>query len=353
MDSVIRRNLLLILPWMVILLFGIVLHPQEFARASNDSNDSSPKFVTIVLGNTGGPREDSLSSYLLAPKGENAFVALDAGTLLVGISNAIKMGSFGDISVPSDSPFNLEGWVHRHHIKSYLLSHSHLDHIAGLVLNAPYDSPKNILGISTTLDFLRDHIFNWKIWPNFSDEGNSRQLKTYHFVRLQPGQSHSIAGTSMTVEPFLLSHGNVNPSTAFLIQSKGYYTLYFGDTGPDEIEKSDRMEKVWSRVAGLVKSHKLRGVFLEISYPNDQPDENLFGHLTPSWMFREVGQLANKVDPLNSQSALRGLTILITHIKHPINRARRPFEEIPKEVKAQNSLGLQVIFPLQGQRIEF
>jgi len=352
-NSVLRPNPLGIFLEMLILFFCIVPLPQLLAQSHTGTKSFSPKFVTVVLGNTGGPREDSLSSYLLAPKGEDAFVALDAGTLLVGISKAKEMGSFAHISLPHESPFTLEGWILRNHIKAYLLSHSHLDHIAGLVLNAPNDSPKNILGTSTTLDVLRDHIFNWKIWPNFSDEGSGLHLKKYQLIRLKYGQQHPIAGTSMTVEPFPLSHGKVNPSTAFLIQSKGFYTLYFGDTGPDVIEKSDKMEKIWSQIAGLVKSHKLSGIFLEVSYPNDRPDELLFGHLTPSWMFQEVRKLAKMVDPKNSQLALRGLTIFITHIKPSIKRSRISSEIISKELKEQNTMGLNLVFPLQGQRIEF
>ncbi len=157
----------------------------------------------------------------------------------------------------------------------------------------------------------------------------------------------------MTVEPFSLSHGNGSPSTAFLIQSKGFYTLYFGDTGPDLVEHSDKMEKVWSRIAGLVKSQKLRGIFLEVSYPNARPDKLLFGHLTPSWMFQEVRQLAKMVDPNNSKSALRGLTIFITHIKPSIKRGRISSTIISKELKELNAFGLNLIFPIQGQRIEY
>ena len=93
----------------LIFFFSIVTPLQLFAQVHKDTHSFPPKFVTIVLGNTGGPREDSLSSYLLAPKGEDAFVALDAGTLLVGISKAKQMGSFGHISLPHESPLTLEG----------------------------------------------------------------------------------------------------------------------------------------------------------------------------------------------------------------------------------------------------
>ena len=83
-------------------------------------------------------------------------------------------------------------------------------------------------------------------------------------------------------------------STAFLIESGGYYVLYFGDTGPDAVEESDGMNSVWQRVAPLVREGKLHGIFLEVSFPNDRPDHLLFGHLTPSWMMEELRALAQQ-----------------------------------------------------------
>ena len=115
------------------------------------SGAASAQFVTIVLGAAGGLHEANLTSYLLAPIGERRFVALDAGTVLSGLQVAMKMGSFADIQAHPASALTLEGLILREHIKAYALSHAHLDHISGLILNAPDDSPKPILGLDATL----------------------------------------------------------------------------------------------------------------------------------------------------------------------------------------------------------
>jgi 3',5'-cyclic-nucleotide phosphodiesterase len=94
-------------------------------------DSASPQFVSIVLGTAGGLYEANLTAYLLAPIGERRFIALDAGTVLSGLQIAIKMGSFADIQVPPASALTLEGWILREHIKAYVLSHAHLDHISG------------------------------------------------------------------------------------------------------------------------------------------------------------------------------------------------------------------------------
>jgi cAMP phosphodiesterase len=179
---------------------------------------NDPQFVTIVLGATGGPREENLSAYLLAPVGSSDFIALDAGTLLTGIRQAEVKGSFGDGAVPQDSPLAPEGWILQHRIVAYLISHAHLDHVAGLILNSQDDTAKKIIGLGCTIDALRDHLFNGRIWPNFGTEGAGHQLRQYQYQRVVPGQEYRVCGTSLSVEPFVLSHAAHCPSTAFLIQ---------------------------------------------------------------------------------------------------------------------------------------
>ena len=309
-------------------------------------------FVSIPLGVTGGLREDNISSYLLAPKDSTDFIALDAGTLFAGLRQARIQESFEEIELPPDSELTLEGVMMQQYIKAYLISHAHIDHVAGLVLNAPDDGKKDIMGIPFTIDNIRDHLFNWKIWPNFGDEGEGFQLKKYHYVRLTPGETVPISGTSMKVTPFLLSHSNYT-STAFLIESDGAYMLYFGDTGPDEVEKCDYMQQVWTHIAPLVREQQLKGIFLEVSYPDDRADNLLFGHLTPKWMLKELSVLAGLVDPQHPETALNGLKVIVTHIKPTFLREMPVEDKIRKQLEELNTLGVTFIIPEQGERLEF
>jgi len=317
-----------------------------------DPGSASAQFVTIVLGAAGGVHEANLTAYLLAPIGERRFIALDAGTVLSGLQVAIKMGSFADIQVPPTSPLTLEGWILHEHIKAYVLSHAHLDHISGLILNAPDDSPKPILGLDATIDTLRDHVFNWQVWPNFGNEGRAPQLRQYAYRRLQPAQAYAIPDTSMTIQAFPLSHAGAL-STAFLIQSAGFYVLYCGDTGPDAVEQRDNLHTLWTVIAPLVQAKKLRAIFLEVSYPDERPDHLLFGHLTPRWLMAELGHLAQIVQPQHPHAALHGLTIVVTHIKPALTQGLSPQERITQQLQAHNALGVRFIVASQGSRIEF
>jgi 3',5'-cyclic-nucleotide phosphodiesterase len=319
---------------------------------SEDTN--RPKFKAIVLGSAGGLSEDNLTSFLLSPINENNFIALDAGTLNSGIKKAAERGSFSAIEVPEDSALSIEGWILQNHIKAYLITHAHLDHISGLIINSPADSNKKIFGILQTIENLRDHIFNWKIWPNFGSAGQGLNLKKYDYVQLESLKETQIEQTSMSVIPFVLSHGNDHyPSTAFLINSNGYYVLYFGDTGPDIVEKADNMKNVWAYIAPLIKEKKLRAIFLESSFPSSRLDNMLYGHLTPKWMIHELSSLTSIVNKENPKSSLKDLPVVVTHIKPSIKKDRNTKEIIRKELEELNSFGIKFIIPNQGDRLEF
>lgn len=310
-------------------------------------------FTSVVLGAKGGLNEADLTAYLLVTADSPDFVALDAGTLYAGLQQAVQRGSFPKVDVPEDSNLSRAGWVLHNQIKAYLISHAHLDHVAGLVLNSPDDTAKPIMGLPVTIDNIRDHLFNWKIWPNFGNEGEGFQLKQYEYVRLMPGEEYAIPNTTMTVRPFELSHSAGYLSTAFLIESGGEYILFCGDTGPDAVEESDKLHQVWEAVAPLMRAGKLHGLFLEVSYPNDRPDDALFGHLTPKWMLTELHNFAELVNPEQPETALAGLKVVVIAIKPSLNRGEDTAEIIMRELAELNDLGVEFIRPESGQRLVF
>ena len=52
-----------------------------------------PAFSVVVLGCEGGLAEGNLSCYLLTRPGSGSYVALDAGTVLGGLRQAVARGS--------------------------------------------------------------------------------------------------------------------------------------------------------------------------------------------------------------------------------------------------------------------
>ncbi|MFD1141955.1 MBL fold metallo-hydrolase [Larkinella insperata] len=296
---------------------------------------SASAFKVVPLGVRGGLDESNLSAYLLAAPGTDTYICLDAGTLHAGIQKAVQHGVF---RVGSET-------VLKEYIKAYLISHAHLDHLAGLIINSTDDARKPIYALAGCIDVLKKNYFNWKSWPNMANEGDQPALSKYRYTVLAPGTEVPIEATGMSVRAFPLSHGMAYQSAAFLVKNEGNYALYLGDTGPDLIEKSRNLSLLWQEVAPLVQSKKLKAIFMEVSYPNEQPDNQLYGHLTPNWLMHELTALGK----LTGADALNGLPVVITHIKPTGNNE----ELIRSQLQKGNRLNVKLIFPEQGNVLEF
>ena len=307
-----------------------------FAVLAGQAQNAQPTFKIIPLGVLGGGDESNLSAYMVAPANSDDYICLDAGTLRFGIGLAV------DHKILFGQPLQ----ILRRQIKGYVISHPHLDHVAGLVLNSPDDTSKNIYGLPFCLDILKEDYFTWKGWANFADQGDKPVLNKYHYRVLEPNKEIPLENTGMFVEAFKLSHGNPYQSTAFLIRYQGAYLLYLGDTGADPVEKSDDLAQLWQRVGGLIKSKQLKAIFIETSFPDEQPTAQLFGHLTPALLQNEMLALSE----FSSTDALINFPIVITHIK-----ATTPGigETIRKELLNHNTLHLQVIFAGQATPLNF
>jgi len=291
-------------------------------------------FQIVPLGVKGGIDEKNLSAYLLAPTNTKDYVCLDAGTVNAGIEKAIENKVF-KVSTSE---------VLRKYIKGYLISHAHLDHVSGLIINSPADSSKTVYATNKCMEMMENHYFNDQTWANFGDAGVGFPLKKYHFQTLNIHEETPITNTTMKVKAFPLSHVNPFESTAFLVKNGDAYALYLGDTGPDAVEKSNDLRDLWTAIAPLVKEKQLKGIFIEVSFPNEQPDNFLFGHLTPNYLMKELHVL----EELGGRDSLKGFKIIITHLKPPTKN----IVKIKEQLKNQNDLGLKIIYPKQGKRFE-
>ncbi|PHH60674.1 hypothetical protein CDD81_1360 [Ophiocordyceps australis] len=208
-----------------------------------DHHDA-PVLHVVVLGAGGGPQESNITAMLVRSVSQHwakgSVVAVDAGIHLSAIARLI-----GESSSPRSSPQSqdddvpprlahgpLQGLplpcrsveanaahVVRTLVDTYLITHPHLDHISGLVVNTAGLSasrPKKIAGLPSTIQALKNHIFNNIIWPNLSDENNGAGLLTY--LRLVEGGSPALGhGSSrgyvevcdgLLVKAWSVSHGH-------------------------------------------------------------------------------------------------------------------------------------------------
>ncbi|TGE23199.1 MBL fold metallo-hydrolase [Hymenobacter metallicola] len=292
-------------------------------------------FTVIPLGVKGGLVESNLSAYLVAPAGSAAYACLDAGSLYTGVEKAVA-----NRHLPAPA-----GEAIRTNIKAYLLSHAHLDHVAGLLLNAPDDAPKSIYGLAGCLNTVQNDYFNWRAWPNFGSGGPAPALRKYQLRELPLRQEVAVENTGLSVRAFALSHGKPYQSAAFLLRTNNSYLLYLGDTGADRVEQTIHLRELWQTVAPLLRAGQLRAVFIEASYPDSQPVSQLFGHLTPALLLEEMAALGS----LAGKEALRNLPVVVTHLKPSPGHE----EVIRRQLREANHLQLRLIFPEQGQLLTF
>ena len=172
--------------------------------SSVSSATAGPGFDVVVLGARGGIEDGNLSAFMIAPAGDGRAVTCDAGSLVNGLRAADEKGVFDSVTVPADSPFTRVGYVLTEQIKGYLISHAHMDHVAGLVIASPDDAKKPIYGLPSVLEDIQGTYFNWEAWPNFGSGGKEPQLKKYELTALAPGEPRDLAGTAMQVTAYPL-----------------------------------------------------------------------------------------------------------------------------------------------------
>jgi 3',5'-cyclic-nucleotide phosphodiesterase len=289
---------------------------------TNISFNSTNGFKVIPLGVKGGLDESNLSAYLVAARGSDQFICLDAGTIYKGLELAAAKKLF-----KSTNPSAIQ----QEQINGYFISHAHLDHTAGLI------------GLASVLDVFKKNYFTWSAWANFGNEGEAPILKKYTYQTLVPKVEIPIDKTGLFVTPFVLSHVNPYESTAFLVRNQDAYLLYLGDTGPDRVEQSEQLAALWKSVAPLVMNKQLKGIFIEVSFDNSIPEKALFGHLTPNLLMEEMGKL-NQL----SNGQLNNTPLYVTHIK-PCDGCEI---KIKSEIQKANQIGLNIFYPSQASLIE-
>ncbi len=161
------------------------------------------------------------------------------------------------------------------------ISHSHLDHVKDICFLVDNmftfrKKPIELISSPEVLESLKQHIFNDKIWPDFSALSNGRSpILSYRPVT----DSVELEGYQIQLVP--VSH--TVPAVGFLIKDQaGVSIIVTGDTGPTE--------EIWT-VANREK--KLKAIFTEIAFPNHlQSVADAACHYTPRSFSKEVLKLA-------------------------------------------------------------
>ncbi|KAF2729461.1 EF1G-domain-containing protein [Polyplosphaeria fusca] len=132
----------------------------------------------------------------------------------------LETGPFAGLPFPHASARANALHVVREHVSTYLITHPHLDHVSGFVINTAAfhntSRPKRLAALPFCVNAIKTHIFNNIVWPNLTDEDGGVGLVT--FQRLAEGGNIALGEGSgrgyievcdgLSVRGFKVSHGN-------------------------------------------------------------------------------------------------------------------------------------------------
>lgn len=132
----------------------------------------------------------------------------------------LSSGAFAGLPFPYASARANAVHVVREHVATYLITHPHLDHLSGFVINTAAfhntSKPKRLAALPFTVNSIKTHIFNDVIWPNLTDEDGGVGFVTFqrlaegghHALGDGPGRGYIEVCDGLGVKGFKVSHGN-------------------------------------------------------------------------------------------------------------------------------------------------
>ncbi|MGI9270763.1 MAG: MBL fold metallo-hydrolase [Woeseiaceae bacterium] len=167
-------------------------------------------------------------------------------------------------------------------IRHVFLTHSHLDHVAGLpmlvdrVFDDNFDVPLTVYAREETLRAIQDHLFNGVIWPDFAKLPSAEQpMLRYHVC--SPGDTIQIGHRDFYAVDVMHSV----PSLGYTVQNSGGAFAVSGDT------KSN--ETLWPV---LNACDDLRVLVIEVSFPDEMEQlANQSGHYCPRTLTADLERL--------------------------------------------------------------
>jgi len=203
-------------------------------------------------------------------------------------------------------------------IRRVFLTHAHLDHVAGLPLLADtvFDTLKSrplaVHCEDHTHQVLREHIFNWRIWPDFFVLPRGQEPALHH-VPFHPGDVWEDG--ERRVEAIRMEH--TVPAMGYFISNGRSAIAFTGDT--------TRTERFWQV---LNARPRLDVLIIECAFGNEDIEVcRLAKHYCPTILAEELERLEH--DPL----------ICITHLKPGCEQAI--FEQVERAIGGRRLLRLR------------
>jgi ribonuclease BN (tRNA processing enzyme) len=173
------------------------------------------------------------------------------------------------------------------------LTHSHLDHVTSIpfivdTVGAMRTRPLTVHALPETIAILKNHIFNWLIWPDFAVIPTIEQ-PYMRYEEVREGEKFAIGNRSITALPA----NHTVPAVGYHMSSGKGSIVFTGDTSDN-----DPLWPVVNKIADL------KVLIIETAFCNRERELAVASkHLCPSMLAEELTKLTRSPD------------IFITHLK--------------------------------------
>lgn len=173
------------------------------------------------------------------------------------------------------------------------VTHTHLDHILAIPLMVDSvagerKDPLLVHAMPEAIEVLKGHMFNWLIWPDFTQIPNARQ-PFMKYSRLHMGKATRVG--QREIIPIPANHGR--PAIGYLIRSQGGSMIFSGDTCSHEA--------LWEIASN---TPDLKHLIVEASFPNKLRElADASSHYCPATLLPDLAKLRP------------GIKVWISHLK--------------------------------------
>ena len=166
-------------------------------------------------------------------------------------------------------------------IDHIFVTHSHLDHVTSIpflvdTVGGMRTRPITVHATAATIEILKNHLFNWAIWPDFA-EIPSAEAPFMRYQEIEVGRCTTIAGRNFTPIPAV----HAVPAVGYHLDSGAGSLVFSGDTGPND--------DLWNVVNGITN---LKVLIIETAFSNKERQlAEVSKHLCPSMLAVELAKL--------------------------------------------------------------
>lgn len=176
----------------------------------------------------------------------------------------------------------------RETIRDIVLTHAHLDHVAGLPLFiddlfARLDGPVRVHATRESVEILERDLFNWSIYPRFSELSNDNG-PVIEYREFAHGDTFE-AG-HLTVHSVAVNHKVA--ASGYVVSDGSSTIVVSGDTG--------ETDTIWE---ACNFAENLAAIFVECAFPDELGAlADVSFHLTPSRLRAELEKLTDRAVPI-------------------------------------------------------